>query len=421
MGTRWTDKKLLTEPVPKAEAGRVIQVDHPIGDGLFLRVSSTGRRAFCAVTRLKTGKQIRMTLGPLAGSEHANGDGLTLTGARLAFQEIRAKIEQGIDPRIKALVGVTFAAVAERFLQEGLTKSKLPFRPATVRQYTALLLTEPAIREWQARPLTELTRADIAEGVSRIAKRGAGRTANLALAVWRRFFGWACNKGLLESNPATYVEFAARNVKNDRHLFGSTEHPSEIGLLWEAAEAIGRSGAIPKLLLLTGARHKEVAGMRRSELHFENGEPYWTIPGDRAKTRTDRKVPLLPMAVKVIQSVPPFVGCDLVFGVKARKQKWSPPSDSHYKKQIVRYIKEQKKADPERYKGQFETRWRFQDLRHTVKTGMTELGIPDHVSEAIIGHKLTGIAAWYTHAELMQPMRDALRKWEEYVRGLVKT
>ena len=68
---------------------------------------------------------------------------------------------------------------------------------------------------------------------------------------------------------------------------------AEIVKFWHAADAEHR-GPLFKLLLLTGCRLNEVAGMRRSELSDDFST--WTIPGERTKNDRPHVVPLPPMA-----------------------------------------------------------------------------------------------------------------------------
>ena len=64
-----------------------------------------------------------------------------------------------------------------------------------------------------------------------------------------------------------------------------------------------------QLLILTGQRRDEVAGMAWSEV---NGKT-WKLPRGRVKNDTGRLVPVSPMAIDIIKSVPKVEGVDLLF------------------------------------------------------------------------------------------------------------
>jgi hypothetical protein len=61
-------------------------------------------------------------------------------------------------------------------------------------------------------------------------------------------------------------------------------------------------GHIIKLLIITGQRREEVAGMRWDELDLTNNT--WTIARDRNKSDREHSVPLSPQSVQIIKSIP---------------------------------------------------------------------------------------------------------------------
>lgn len=58
-----------------------------------------------------------------------------------------------------------------------------------------------------------------------------------------------------------------------------------------------------------------------------------------------------------------------------------------------------------------EVRGLLHNMRHTIKTRMSEHGIDRRVSEDVLGHALTGIEGDYDHSTLMKPRREALDWW----------
>ena len=77
---------------------------------------------------------------------------------------------------------------------------------------------------------------------------------------------------------------------------------SEIVAFWQAADAERvEFGALLKVLLATGCRLNEVAGMRRAELSDDGA--VWTIPGERTKNARSHVVPLSPLVRELIASV----------------------------------------------------------------------------------------------------------------------
>ena len=76
----------------------------------------------------------------------------------------------------------------------------------------------------------------------------------------------------------------------------------EAGAIWRAAcEAPYPFGAIVRLLMLTGQRREEVAGMTWAELSEDLAT--WTIPATRTKNGTPHLVPLSQPASKILQAL----------------------------------------------------------------------------------------------------------------------
>src|SRR5262249_48184577 len=110
-------------------------------------------------------------------------------------------------------------------------------------------------------------------GVSSRGTPIAGRTA----AYGRACFSWAIKRGTVRSNPFAELPLPTTINKRDRVL-----NDAEAVAVWRAAcEATHPFGAIVRLLMLTGQRREEVAGMRWAELSQDLGT--WTIPATRTR------------------------------------------------------------------------------------------------------------------------------------------
>jgi integrase len=63
-----------------------------------------------------------------------------------------------------------------------------------------------------------------------------------------------------------------------------------------------------RLALVTGQRIGEAARIAVSELSLNDGAPLWTIPGDRTKNGQPNRVPLSPLALKLIGEASDLAG-----------------------------------------------------------------------------------------------------------------
>jgi integrase len=205
----------------------------------------------------------------------------------------------------------------------------------------------------------------------------------------------------LKVNPALGIERPARENRRDRVL-----SDDEIVALWKAADADGEPfGSIIKLLVLTGQRRGEIAGMRRDELNMD--KRLWSLPGARTKNKLPHTVPLSDQVLAVIGSVTEIAG-DFVFSVSGGK----PVSDG--------FSKLRKRLDARMKPA---ASWVLHDIRRSVATHIAEnLRIAPHIIEAVLnhvsGHK-AGVAGIYNRAVYAEEKAEALARWGAHVEQLV--
>lgn len=213
-------------------------------------------------------------------------------------------------------------------------------------------------------------------------------------------FGWLHRHRLVDVNPAANVFRPVSSPPRDRVLSND-----EIRRFWLACNAVAEPfGTVFKLLLLTGGRLNEVAGMRHEELR--DGGTSWHIPAARTKNKRAHVVPMPPLARGVIATVPRVEGAAHVFTTTGRTpiSGWS---------KIKRCLDAAMGELPP---------WRLHDLRRTAVTGMAELGIAPHVIELCVNHvsgSRGGIAGVYNKSELLPERRAALERWATHIEGVV--
>ena len=61
-------------------------------------------------------------------------------------------------------------------------------------------------------------------------------------------------------------------------------------------------------------------------------------------------------------------------------------------------------------------RWVLHDIRHTAASVLAEAGISHSIIATVLGHRLGGMTAIYTHATL-QALKDAMNVLEQYWLG----
>ena len=242
--------------------------------------------------------------------------------------------------------------------------------------------------------IDEITRADVVKACDIIHKT-APVSANRALAHLKHLMNWCVDRGMLEVSPLVGLKPPSKEVPRDRVL---SDH--ELRALWAATDAEGYPlGDCMKVLILSGQRRAEVAGMCWSEIDYERR--LWTLPSKRAKNGRQHTVPLTDAMLTILQGVPRFLGSDFVFTTTCRS---AVSGFGRLKRRLDRAMPEA--SEP----------WIIHDLRRTMATNLAMLGVPQPVTEALLNHKtgvVSGVAAIYNVYSYADEKRDALALWSQ--------
>src|ERR1700720_1849572 len=169
-------------------------------------------------------------------------------------------------------------------------------------------------QRWADRPVAAIDAHDVWRVIDE-ARRGAipGITARnrdisdsrgpALFAALSSMFSWLKRQRRIESNPCAGVHRPAGPKARDRVLTAD-----EIRWFWRACESVDAPLApraprpfapLLRVLLLTGQRRNEVAGMTRGEL--SDAGATWNIPGSRTKNGRAHVGPLPPLGRELIE------------------------------------------------------------------------------------------------------------------------
>jgi integrase len=401
--------------------------------GLYLVIQTSGQKSWALRFRRPNGRPAKLTVGPLdlsgneAPAQPAIGHPLTLASARalaaeLGRQRVRgrdvvadheaAKSRQKFEQETRAQN--TFAGAARDFIEQYARKKTrrweqqarlLGLRPAS---NTLEIIPGGIAHRWRDKPIVELdghdihnlideTRRDGVPGLEQRTREPSEARARVMLACLSKMFGWLAQRRKVDNNPCVGVHRPDPSTARDRVLTDA-----EIVKFWAATDTIGGSFTpLLQLLLLTGSRLNEVAGMRREELSDDGLS--WNIPGSRTKNHRPHVVPLAPMARDILKNVSAKAG--LLFTTTGR----SPVSG---------FSKIKGRLD----NSMLIPAWRLHDLRRTCATGMAGIGVPPHVVEACLNHvsgAKAGVAGTYNRAAYEPEKRAALERWADHIAGIV--
>jgi integrase len=365
--------------------------------GLQLLVHPSGRKSFALFPRVH-GKQIKITIGDAAV--------LTLAQAREKAKRKLALIASGEDPRAAKQEAIrtaseTVEAVARRFIERHV-------KPNLRRSYEVERQIEREIvPRWGKRPITSIVKRDVVALLDDIVDRGSLVMANRMLSTLRRLFNWAIDRGLIETSPCDRIKPPASEIKRDR-----AHGDAELALIWRATETLNPPfGAFIRLLILTGQRCGEVAGMRWSEL--DPGLQMWTLPAARVKNRVQHQIPLAPEVRDILAGLPRIDGCDLVFTTNGRT---SIGGFARIKAALDKAVTSLNGGSPI-------PKWVVHDFRRSAASGMARLGVQLPVVEKILNHvsgSFAGVAGIYQRHDFAGEKRTALEIWGRHVLALTR-
>ena len=116
-------------------------------------------------------------------------------------------------------------------------------------------------------------------------------------ALLHRLYTWAIEQEHVDGNPVAYVRRPGVERQRDRVL-----SEDEIRTLWKALDAHDdQMAAMFRLRLITAQRGGEVADMCWPDVDLDAG--VWTIPAERSKNKLPHRVPLTPMAVRILKAL----------------------------------------------------------------------------------------------------------------------
>lgn len=388
--------------------------------GFALKVMPNGGKTYILQCRLGRGRLARQRTLKIG----AHGT-WTPQKARDEAKRLRRLAEQGVDPqhdqkeRTRERVSLEVGSYADRFIKEYLTEHWAGSLDMATR-----MLRKHVVPTWKGRSLKEIKRSDVAALMDGL--RGKAGVRRNSFAVLRKMFRWAVNNGDLDASPMVDMEAPPAPPSRDRVL-----SDTELATVWGAAADLGHPYAdVVRLLILTGQRRNEVAGMKWSELSREAA--LWVVPGARVKNSVTTEVPLAPSVVTILDRVyrsTKGLGNDdeiktwpksgLVFTTTGK----TPVSGHSRAKDRLDYLilkslrKEVEEAGGDANDVTMED-WRFHDLRRTLATGLQRFGVSREVTEAVLNHvsgSISGIARVYQRHDYKEEKRAALERWAQHV------
>lgn len=376
--------------------------DAPRGFGL--RITAAGGKAFILKYTID-GRERRKTIG--------DWPTWTLEAARAEARELVLKIAKGDDP----------LEAKRRRRAEPLLKD---LAGEWLDKHASGLASEKAIRGYINNDLlpaignlkvSDIRRRDVIEVVEAKAEK-TPRAAAQVLLYARRLMDYATDRDYIPANPLAGLKPSSITVKGKRDPLKAKVRArildqGEIRDFWTNAETCGLhrlTALCLKLVLVTGQRPGEVAGMREDEISGR----WWTIPASRrGKTDSEQTVYLTDTALQIVADAK----AEIERLSRRREEPWSGfifearPGSPITNAALCRAVDRQHVALGAKIVEPW-GRWTPHDLRRTMRTGLSACRVRPDIAELTIGHTKRGIVAVYDQHGFDAERQAAWEAWE---------
>ena len=377
----------------------------PDGAGLYLRKQSASGTAWTLRYRFG-GRDRWMALGSYPDME--------LADARKAARAKRTLVDAGRDPRLEKQNEIDaqlkasaakkargkFKELAEDWYETEIKGGRLK-HPAVPRRY----LDKYMLPEFGDSVPTEITPAMAARLLARVGKK-APTAANDLLRHMRRVFRFAVRRHLMASSPV--ADFNLSDAGGQESARQRSLNRDELERLFKALRDspsfCGTNLLTIKLLLALGVRKGELLGAKWSEFDLDGATdlgPVWRLPAKRTKTSAPLSIPLAPVVVEWLKALRK-VACGSEFVLPKRRR-------DRRQRALHVGIDTMNAALAGVDHGLDE--FTIHDLRRTMRTHLSSLGIRSEVAERCLNHKLPGLQGVYNTHDYFAERKAALETW----------
>ena len=371
-------RNALTDQTLKAlrppETGYRIEWDGLLR-GFGCRISQAGTRAF--VVLIARGRPHTIGRYPT----------MTLADARREAKKLLAEKTLGRAKPTRS----AFEDCRDEYLRECATR----LRPGTHKLYTYHLTRDfPFGRQ----AIADITPRQILKELQRCTPSMREHAARIG----RTFFLWAIRNHYLDVSPMARFALPPKGKSRERALTDG----EIVALLRACQRTAGPYAAIIEILLRTGQRRAQVAGLKRDWV--DAAEKTITFPAESMKGDRPHVIPITDTTLALIKSQPELT--EYVFPAMRERVRGKPATC------FAGFSKAKKTLDQE---CGF-TNWVLHDTRRTHAVLLQKLHIRFEVIEAILGHVIPGVAGVYQRYDWMPEMRDAEEKLDAYLKGLIE-
>ena len=380
------------------------------GDGLYFMVPRSGN-PFWMLRYTNAGKRRELTLGRYPD--------VSLKDARLAAATNGKLLRDGLDP----LIAKQQAKQAQLVLVDDLfadwqigNEKRLKFPGIPARVYRNDI--SPEIGKYK---IADVTPRSIQLLLRKITDSGRPTIANDALLYLKQMFNHGIKLDLNTHNPAApFSSNDAGGVEASKDRALTFDEVSQAFKVFrENADSFSRENYLACALLITlGVRKSELTEAKWSEINLDTA--VWSLPKERSKTGVGIEIPMPPLVVEWFTELKVRAcGFEYVFPNRRSSKNAHMGSDT-LNRAITKLFGHEagKKKQPPNKMGDM-PHFTVHDLRRTCRTLLAEIGVPGHVAELCLNHKLKGVEGIYNRHDYFEERKEALAKLAEHIKDFV--
>lgn len=391
--------------------------------GIFVaKVLGNGEVDFYFVYFIE-GKEKSKKIGRYGNSNQGR---LTLAQARTEFRMLSSIYGSGIDPKLQEREKTQKLAEEKRIQSEIEKKKQLQGSLGQLSEFFLdYLEKERSKKHFQNvrsafnndlfvidrdKKAADITKADIMQILHLIVERGSEIMANRMRSYLSAMFEFGIRfdhsvesrqrGGInfsIETNPVSSIQKPVKNEKKGKRSLNE----EEVRIFWQALDKsnmwISRINAF-KLMLLTGSRVGEIAGLQWDEIDCK--EKTINLPSTRTKNKLPHVIPINDVMLEIISSTPKLNETYLF----PAENNLEPLKTDGFSQAITRLLKNTQ-IEP------FVPR----DLRRTFKTLTGKAGISKEIRDRLQNHSLQDVSSLhYDRYDYLKEKREAMDTWNNY-------
>ena len=369
------------------------------GNNLYLCVQPNGT-AYWMLRYSSGGKRREMTLGHYPQ--------LTLAAARALAGRTVMDIKSGIDPlyeknkQAHASVQTLRELFDDWYTTDLCSRLKHPTIPKRIFDKEIA----PALGH---RKVHDVTPLDVRAVIRKVAASGRPTIANDTLMYLKQLFRHSIKLGLRSENPAAAFSVGdAGGVEASRERYLSErEIQDAFSVFRKHLDSFGRDNYLACcLFLVLAVRKSELCQAKWHEFDLDNAT--WHLPKERSKSKTAISIPLPTQAVSWLKALrETSFGSEYVFPARRASSRPHMGPDT-LNRAISKLFGQEpgKKVQPPNVMGNV-MHFTVHDLRRTFRSLAAASGVPSHVAERCLNHKLKGVEGIYDRYDYFDERKAA--------------